>query len=84
MKHAYTTTRRVLHVTGYLWGGAKANSSYKLREGQPAPQSLVEAKALVGDFESLDSAKIVTTTQKVQEQVTTRRLKDEKPKLSTS
>jgi hypothetical protein len=50
-----------LNVTGTLWCGAEANYSYKLPDN-PArhPKTIAEAKPLCGDFQSLDTAEIVT------------------------
>lgn len=77
----YRTNRSVLRVTGLLWSGPKTSSEYPLHViGQPKlegvpPRNLAEARLIAGDFESLTSAKLVTTIYDVAETVITKKLK---------
>ncbi len=74
MKQSYTTSRTVLHVTGFLWSGPKCSHEYLIK-GDIAFADLAEACRATGDFESLTSAKLVTTVKEVTETVTTRKIK---------
>jgi hypothetical protein len=74
-KDTYTTTQKVLKVKGFTWGGFKAEHEYTLKSSDKAPTTLLEAKRLAGDFESLDSATVVIITKEIKETTTFQKLK---------
>ena len=49
-----------LQVAGTLWSGSEAGHLYSLAN-KPHPQTLAEAKAIAGDFESITKARIIKT-----------------------
>lgn len=75
MKTNYITEGSSLHVKGRIWQGQKAEHEYPLNNLGTIPTTLAQAKSMAGDFESLESAKVVTVRREVTETKTTRRLK---------
>ena len=74
-KDAYTITQRVLKVKGFTWGGNEAEHEYRLGIDDTEPTTLLEAERIAGDFESLDSATVVTVTKEIKETKTFQKLK---------
>lgn len=66
-----TTTERKLRVGGVTWNNMKASHDYPLSEGTKSPEDLAQAKAITGDFQTLDFAKIVTVVTKAHITTTT-------------
>ncbi len=71
----YSTIDCELHVTGHLWSGPKASHVYRIDSENSIPKSMADAKRIAGDFESLETAKIIITEQEISETTQTRRLK---------
>ena len=63
-----TVITNTLEVSGKLWSGATCNHTYVLT-AKPLPTTMAEARKLAGDFESLKTAKVITTVQEISEVV---------------
>lgn len=72
MRDSYRTTLKQLFVVGHMWGGGKGSHTYdvSLRADMDTPTTLRAAKLIAGDFESLESATLVTTVREIEETVT--------------
>lgn len=68
----YSTTTKQLLVVGRMWGGGKGSHTYdvSLRAVMDIPTTLRGANLLAGDFESLESATLVTTEREIDETIT--------------
>lgn len=55
------TIKRTLVVDGTFWNGACGSYLYTLKEGQN-PTNLADAKAIAGDFQDIDGARVLEDT----------------------
>lgn len=62
----FKTSGAILRVSGNIWQGHRCEHEYSL-DNKPHPKTLAEAKAIAGDFASLDKAQIVLTEREVTE-----------------
>ena len=60
----YTTQTRILKVSGRIWQGCKCKHEYPII-AETMLATLKEARRIAGDFQSLDSARIVTIEKTV-------------------